>query len=232
MQRLLKKKLLLGLAVAAIVAGATAAAVMASQSASHPHRGGVLATAAGYLGVSPVQLKGELKAGRSLAQIADATPGRSAAGLIEALESSQRAKLAAAAASLPKRITSEVDRTGRRGLLLSAAAGYLAVSPTQLREQLRAGETLAQLAKSTPGRSEAGLVAALVAAKKAALAGAVKAGTIDQARANATLAKLQAHIAARVNHARHAHAGHRANALRHAAGGGSGAGAASGGRGA
>jgi hypothetical protein len=53
---------------------------------------------------------------------------------------------------------------GRRDL--AAASAYLGVSEEQLASELRSGISLAQVANSTPGRSSAGLVAALVTAKR------------------------------------------------------------------
>ena len=189
MSRRLKRKLMIGVAVVAVLAGGTTAVVMAAQPASHHHTRGALAAAAAYLGSSPAQLRSELRSGKSLAQIADATSGKSEAGLIAALEAAGKQKLAADAANLPSRITAEVDRiglpTGRRGRArghglagrrvagrrraLAAAAGYLGVSTAQLRGDLRSGQTLAHVANTTAGKSQAGLVQALVAARKAAL---------------------------------------------------------------
>jgi hypothetical protein len=215
MTRRLKRKLMIGVAVIAVLAGVTAAVVMAAQPAAHHRRGGTLATAAGYLGVSAAQLRSELRSGRSLAQVADATSGRSEAGLIAALEAAGRERLSAAAAKLPSVITAEVDRNGgpanaraggrlRRGhgRTLTAAAGYLGVSAAQIRSQLRSGKTLAQIADAIGGRSEAGLIQALVAARKAALASRVSAGKITQAQANAILPKLAARVSAQVNRVR------------------------------
>jgi uncharacterized protein (DUF433 family) len=50
--------------------------------------------------------------------------------------------------------------------LLSAAASYLGISTSQLRTDLRTGESLGQIAASTPGHTEAGLIAAMVAARR------------------------------------------------------------------
>jgi len=56
---------------------------------------GKLGLAAGaYLGITPLQLRGELRSGRTLAQIADATPGKSSAGLLDALVSAGKERLA------------------------------------------------------------------------------------------------------------------------------------------
>jgi hypothetical protein len=215
MTRALKQKLMIGVAVVAVLAGVTAAVVMAAQPAAHHRAGGALATAAGYLGVSPTQLRSELQSGRSLAQIADATAGKSEAGLVAALEAAGRERLSAATAKLPSLIAAEVDRAGgptgasasgrpRRGhrRALATAAGYLGVSAAQLRSELRSGKTLAQIAGATSGKSDAGLVQALVAARKAALAARVSAGKITQAQANAMLPKLAARVSAQVNRTR------------------------------
>ena len=55
-----------------------------------------LATAASYLGITTDALKSGLKSGKTLAQIADGTPGRSSTGLIQALVTKAQADLAAA----------------------------------------------------------------------------------------------------------------------------------------
>lgn len=47
--------------------------------------------------------------------------------------------------------------------LLQASADYLGVDVTALESELKGGRTLAQIARSTPGRSERALVALLVA---------------------------------------------------------------------
>ncbi|MGD0453129.1 MAG: hypothetical protein ABSB69_05990 [Solirubrobacteraceae bacterium] len=205
MNRRLKKKLLLGVAIVAVLAGGTTAVVMAAQPAAHHRRSGTLATAAGYLGLSPAQLRRELKSGKSLADVANATSGKSSASLIEALEAAQKQKLAAAAAALPSRITAEVDRLRGRASgriqTVHAATSYLGLSAIQLRAELRSGKTLAQIADATSGKSQAGLVEALVAARKATIAASVKAGTITQAQANALLRNLVSRVTARVERA-------------------------------
>ncbi|HEY4811358.1 MAG TPA: hypothetical protein VIH71_09910 [Solirubrobacteraceae bacterium] len=120
----MKSRLWMSVAVIAVVAGITAAAVMAAQPASHPHarhhhrkgqherKGSLLTTAASYLGSSPAELRSELSSGKSLAEIANATSGKSSQGLIEALEAADKQKLASAAARLPTRITAKVNRPG------------------------------------------------------------------------------------------------------------------------
>jgi hypothetical protein len=62
-------------------------------------RGRLGAAAADYLGIAPARLRGELSSGKTLAQIAVATPGRSSAGLVDALVASRRRRLIAAQAA-------------------------------------------------------------------------------------------------------------------------------------
>jgi hypothetical protein len=226
MIRRLKRKLLLGVALVAVVAGVTAAVVMAAQPGAKGHHhgkghsGGPLVTAAGYLGLTTAQLRSDLQSGRSLGEIANATAGKSEAGLIEALEAADRQKLASASKSLSRRVAAEVSRVGgppagpargarRHGLrarTLSSAAGYLGVSAAQLRQDLQSGMTLAQVAKTTNGRSEAGLIEALVATTRTALAKRVAAGRLTQAQANQIAPQLLARVSAEVNRVPRRHA--------------------------
>jgi hypothetical protein len=120
MIRRLKRKLLLGVAVVTVLACATAAVVMAAQPSAKAHtkghhgtrHGGPLMSAAGYLGLTTAQLRSDLQSGKSLGEIANATAGKSEAGLIQALEAADRQKLAAISARLPRRVAAEVARVG------------------------------------------------------------------------------------------------------------------------
>lgn len=92
----LRRKLMIGLAIAAVVAGVL---VAVAPKASHGHRssggalhrghhrkaGGRLELAAGYLGLSRSELHHSLLAGKTLAQVAARTPGKSSDGLVKAL---------------------------------------------------------------------------------------------------------------------------------------------------
>ena len=89
---------------------------------------------------------------------------------------------------------------------LPAAASYLGLSPTQLEAELRSGRSLAQIAASTPGRSPAGLIDALIAAKRQRIAARAAAGrlTSSQAeRANGRAEKLVEKAVNRRLHPRH-----------------------------
>jgi hypothetical protein len=54
---------------------------------------GVLAVASAYLGLAPSAIKAQLEQGKSLGQVADATAGKSAAGLVDAYTAALKAKL-------------------------------------------------------------------------------------------------------------------------------------------
>ena len=86
-----------------------------------------------------------------------------------------------------------------RGGGLSAAAGYLGLSTSQLITKLQSGQTLAQIADATSGKSVAGLVAAMTAAQKTDLDNAVKAGRLTQAQADSLSAALKDRVTAMVN---------------------------------
>jgi len=216
-------------ALAAVLAGATVVVVAAARPApqharQHAHRrsarrdrsphgaargqgqharAGLLGAAAGYLGATPAQLRQQLVAGKSLAQIAAATPGKSATGLVEALVAAARAHAhdGKSTAKLQQRFTAAVYKV-RRHVLVHAAAGYLGLAPAQLHGELRSGRSLAQIASATPGKSAAALVQALTAARRAELAGKVRAGAITQARASQLAPRLASRIEARVRRQR------------------------------
>ncbi len=217
MNRALKRRLALAVAFVAILAGGAIATVSAtgqdtsglsSTARAGRHRGprALLTVAAGYLGVSPAQLSSELRSGKTLAQIADATAGKSEAGLVQTLVAARKAQLDKAASALPQRIGAEVNRpllgaggrrSGRRGAM-AAARSYLGLSALQLRSDLRSGRTLGQIAAATPGKSEAGLVEAIVASKTAQLNEALSAGTLTKTRESAKLAGLTKRVEAMV----------------------------------
>lgn len=165
----------------------------------------MLTAAASYLGTTPAQLRSELQSGKSLADVANATSGKSAQGLIQALESADEHNAQAALASkLAARIAAKVDRPGGASTTMRAATSYLGLTTVQLRSDLRSGKSLAQVASSTSGKSQAGLVQAIVAARKATLAADVQAGVITQARESTALPKLVKHVTVRVQRTRHA----------------------------
>ena len=65
----------------------------------HHHGYGLLAASAAYLGLTNDQLKAKLKSGQSLGQVADATAGKSSAGLVAYLTGLVTARLDKAVAA-------------------------------------------------------------------------------------------------------------------------------------
>ena len=149
------------------------------------HGADVYSTAATYIGITVDQLRTELGTTKSLADVAVAH-GKTRDGLIQALMAAEQTE-----------ITTLVDQKGapqgrgpggpgERGVIgdsFAAAATYLGTTTADLRTKMQAGQTLAQIAAATSGKSRDGLVAALTADAKAKIAAAQTAGTItaDQA---------------------------------------------------
>jgi hypothetical protein len=196
--------------------GVAAAQRTAALSGANGH--GEMALAAAYLGLSRTQVRDDLRAGKSLAQIAATTPGRSTAGLVEALIAARtdvlgaalsKGKISASAehrrlVGLRARVTAAVDRTRPHagalpGAQLDAAARYLGVSTAQMRGELQVGRTPAAIAQDTPGRSVAGLVAALLASRQGRLEAAAGSGKLSRRREERLLRTLRQHVEASVH---------------------------------
>jgi hypothetical protein len=171
-----------------------------------------------YLGITAAQLRADLKAGQTLAQIANATPGKSAAGLVQALTAAAKARLDAAVAAgrltsaqeqfalakLTPAITAFVNGASAKRVTLplpgvKEALAYLGLTPAQIVADLASGKTLGQIADATPGKSAAGLIQTLTTAAKAELDSAVSAGVITPAREQALLSRVTALVTAVVN---------------------------------
>jgi ABC-type microcin C transport system duplicated ATPase subunit YejF len=135
-----------------------------------------LPAAATYLGTTVDALATQLRSGKTLGQIANATSGKSVQGLIDALVAAAKAHLGATVPpDLTQRITDLVN--GVRALHrhwgmhaggpgLQAAATYLGTTVAALQAQLQSGKTLAQIADATSGKSAQGLIDALTALAK------------------------------------------------------------------
>ena len=188
------------------------------------------AAAATYLGLSQSELQTALQSGKTLAQVANATSGKSSSGLIDALVAAEQTELEAAVtagrltqaqadqltATLKTRFTNFVNGTmprfgghghgpGGPGDDLAAAATYLGLSQSELQTALQSGKTLAQVANATSGKSSSGLIDALVAAEQTELQAAVTAGRLTQAQADALAANLKDRVTSMVNGVRPAH---------------------------
>jgi len=218
-----RRTLLLAIATAAVAAGVIVAIASASgnprhastprarvarrrskhhlaahSSAAHGRGLSARAVAARYLGLSGTQLRAELHSGKTLAQIANATSGKSASGLVEALVSaSQQAR----AASVRSRMTLMVD--GVRQSTLRAAARYLGVSAAKLRGERRSGKSLAQIAAATSGKSATGLINALVAAREAEVKAAIGSDGLGSATADKYLSNLRRRVTRQVERTPH-----------------------------
>ncbi len=217
---------------AASLAGAGAAVAESSNThstLSHGLRAGRpggmhddLSVAATYLGLTESELQTRLRTGKTLAEVANATEGKSADGLIDALAAAVQKNIAADVSSgrltqsqadqilsnLKQHITARVNSTGPPGGPhdrggahdgLDAAATYLGLSESDLRTQLQSGKTLGEVADATSGKSKAGLIAALVADEKSHLAQAVKDGRLTESQADSMAANIEARVTDLVN---------------------------------
>src|SRR5438067_5616661 len=81
----------------------------------------------------------------------------------------------------------------------SAVTSYLGLQPAQIKTDLAAGQTLAQIANATPGKSATGLVSTIMVALKTKLDAAVTAGMLSSTTESTILAHLNAKVTAVVN---------------------------------
>jgi hypothetical protein len=82
---------------------------------------------------------------------------------------------------------------GRAGVA-GAASRYLGIAPETLRRDRQSGKSLAQIAESTPGKSVAGLKAAILAQAKERLDTAVSRGRISAKQEGELLPRLASRI--------------------------------------
>jgi cytochrome c553 len=203
----------------------TSPAASAEGRPHHPHGIKIaIDTAAKTLGISEGELRSQLQAGKSLAEIAgDKTDALIAALVADAQTHLDQAvadgKLTQAQAderkaTLTERMTALVNRTppadGERGpgrpghgpdMMkpgLAAAATALGISEDELRTQLQSGKTIAQVAQDK-GVDVNKVITALVDEAKARLAQAVTDGKLTQAQADARSAELTQRITDMVN---------------------------------
>jgi hypothetical protein len=200
----------------AVAAGAGGALAAGGKHARGPARHPGPAAIASYLGLTPAQLRQQLRSGKSLAQIAVAQ-GKTAAGLEAAVVADVQAHLDRAVARgrltkaqeqtlltrLKSRLDDLVDHSlpkapapgpGLRGPRPGAAvAAYLGITPGELRTELRSGKSLAQIAVAH-GKTVAGLKAAILARVKTGLDRAVAARRVTAAQEQAILDRISAHL--------------------------------------
>ena len=211
-----------GVAVAMLAGGGAAYAAGGSHSGG---RGAgfrsVVSAVTGYLGLSAQQLRADLAAGQTLSQITTAQH-KTVSGLEQTIESAVKSQLDQAVTAgkitaqqeqmilsrLQARLNTFVTtahpgalvRHGmRRAALVRVSASYLGISATQLRAQLKAGKTLAQIA-TAQGKAVAGLEQAITTAVKTRLDKAVSAGKITSQQEQQILNRLASRLNKLVNH--------------------------------
>lgn len=219
-------KALLGAGAALLLSGGVAAAALGPTNvggavlsslpggvtlnlAEHGPFGGpnVFATAATYIGISEADLRTELANGKSLADVAVAH-GKTRDGLIAALVQASTTQITTLVDTKDPFPAPPAGGPGGRGMHLmggddmAAAATYLGVTEADLRTKLQAGQTLAQIAGATAGKSRDGLIQALVAAETAEIDQAVKDGKITADQATQIKANLTTRITQFVDNAR------------------------------
>jgi hypothetical protein len=178
------------------------------------------AAIAEYLGLTAAELRARLDDGKSLADVARAE-GKSISGLEDAIVADAKKLLAAAVADgrltspqasaglehLESRVDEMVNAAGvpfgPRGpgpgpLDLGAVSAYLGLTTAELRAQLEAGKSLADVARAE-GKSVSGLEDAIVAAAKKRLDAAVADGKLTAARAKSMLDDLAERVGEMVN---------------------------------
>lgn len=189
------------LAAAAFAGGAYAA----TQDSPDHQRQAFLNDVAKRLNVSPQRLSSALKAA-----FADQLNAAVKAGRLTQAEADALAQRAEQRGFLPLWLGAPDPGEGPgwprafapaadgHGLLMSAAAGYLGLSATGLDDQLRAGKTLAQIARSR-GKSTEGLKQAMLTPIKSRLDQAVAGKRITSAQEQRILSTLSSRIGERIN---------------------------------
>jgi hypothetical protein len=176
------------------------------------------AAIAGYLGLTEEQLRTQLEAGKTLAQIATAQ-GKSVPGLEDVIYADAKShldqavadgKLTAAheqtmLADLKAHLDDIVNHTGPPGglhvgvrIFGPAVASYLGLTEPELHTQIESGKSLAQIA-TAQGKSVDGLKAAILAEAKSRLDRAVADGKLTAAQEQTMLTDLKSHIDDLVN---------------------------------
>ncbi|TME26127.1 MAG: hypothetical protein E6I64_10100 [Chloroflexi bacterium] len=201
-----------GFAAAAFLPGGSAPAAVAqlwdnavgrSLENGPGDKGSVFTAAATYIGITEAQLRTELGTDKSLADIAVAH-GKTRDGLIQALVAAQQQSIATLVdqKGIGARTGGPGPGFGRgpggskvTGDPLAAAATYLGITTADLQTKIRAGQTLAQIANATAGKSRDGLVGALVSDATAKIDAAQKAGTITADQATQLKSNLNTRLA-------------------------------------
>jgi hypothetical protein len=203
-----------GLAEAAQKDGGSAAGTAAVRGPG-PGPGPASQAITTYLGLTAAELRTQLESGKTLAEIAKAQ-GKTVTGLTDAIVADAKARLDAAvadgrltsaqAASMLADLKSHVDDMvnstgpGPRGhgpgggpVDFGAVADFLGITAAQVRTELEAGKSLADVAKAQ-GKTVAGLQDAIVAAATKKLDAAVADGRLTAAQKAEMLTRLEADV--------------------------------------
>jgi hypothetical protein len=221
------KRIVAGIASAALVVGGGAGLAEAAQSngGGPGHAPGPASAAvADYLGLTATELRTQVESGKTLADVARAQ-GKTVSGLEDAIVADAKTHLdadvaagkltAAQEATMLADLKSHVDDVvngiapaggpggrhcgpGGGPFDATAIADYLGLTTAQLRSQLGAGTSLADVAKAQ-GKTVSGLEDAIVAAATKKLDAAVAAGSLTAAQEASMLADLKSHVDDMVN---------------------------------
>jgi hypothetical protein len=185
----LSRKLVIG-ATGLVLLGGAGGALAATQISGGSGPQAYLDDVAKHLSVSPSALTAAIKAADIDRIDAAVAAGRLTQAQADALK--QRIQQSDGVPFFGHRFG---GRFGGRG---AAAAQYLGISEATLRSDLQSGKSLAQIASSTPGKSVAGLKAALISAAKTRLDQAASSGQITRQQEQQLLTKLSSRIDARI----------------------------------
>jgi hypothetical protein len=223
------RRLIAGACALALLAGSGAAyaANGKPKAGRAPAPGAFIGAITTYLGLTPQQLRADLTSGQTLAQIV-AAQGKTVTGLEQAVEAAAKTKLDALVSAgtitsaqeqailaklqtgLDTLVNSAHTRTpGRSGMpraggailsaAIQAAATALGVTPAQLESDVKAGQTLAQIAAAN-GTSITTLEQSIESAVKTQLDKAVGAGRLSSTQEQQLLTELASKLDTLVNH--------------------------------
>jgi hypothetical protein len=201
-----------GIALAPALVSSAAAQIAGPLNVVGENRGpggaDLFKAAADFIGITVDQLRTEMGTDKSMADVAVAH-GKTRDALIAALTTAQATKIAEL-----------VDQKGFpqppfgpggpgfghraevfiRANVLETASTYLGISTTDLQTKLRSGQTLADIAAATSGKTKDGLVAAIVAAETAQIDKAVTDGKLTADQAATLKAGLTERVTQMVEH--------------------------------
>jgi hypothetical protein len=208
---LTKHKLVAGLIAVAVLGGA-GVAVAATQSSSSNRRHAYLNDVAKHLGVSPGALSSALQAAaidRIEAARADGRLTQSQANELKKRVHEGRAPLFGHGGLGRGRLHVGGWRAGVTGV----ASRYLGISPEALQRERQSHKSLAQIAAATPGKSAAGLKAAILAQAKQRLEAAVGHGRISAKQESELLPRISSRVQALLQRTGGGRGGTRAGSL-------------------